>query len=180
MINSIRNVCQTYYNELPADGFKKIGLSAAVSFAASTVLSVYLMSESRNQIFARAAVAAGMAAIAGAIHVLTKPIFNYLCDNTANRFNPYQEFMATAISLACTQTLVNHFTAMKVNLWDSAYFNGYQFFPALPIHLPLISVHFIDRICGWLNPNTMRTFADLLQNFGIDIHSNAPPFYVMI
>lgn len=133
VFQSIKNVCQAYYNDLPNDTFQTIGKSALFSFTVTLLLTNSLRKLNDAPInFARPLVAAGVAVTASLIHALTTPIFNYIFGDKETKI--YREVLKYFINLSCTYLIFNRLTPYKTHAFALNVFQAW-------------SLNFLKSIC---------------------------------
>ena len=182
MFSAVNQFCQNYYNQIPSGGLKAVGLSAAVSFAASvTVITLTTPLNQGPTNLSRGVLAAGIACLAAAIHALTNPIFNHLFDNPNNDFNGFEQFLRMTIDISLVHLLINHTTAFKINLMTASNLRGGNFI-ILPNHVFKTAVDMSIRMSNFFGAGSVadgiRVFC---TNFlDIDFNRNSPPVYVVV
>lgn len=173
MISSIQNVCHNYYEQLPPNTLRSIGLSALFTFTASTIV-ITLGADITNQpvSLARPALAAAVTMTATAIHALTTPIFNYLFENPTNKFSGGIEFLKTFTTLTLTHLLFS-ITSYKVNLLNPSLIKGDGFitFPGNIFKQMLGMLQSLDNL---LKGNQ----AQPTNGLGMDFNQNPNPVYL--
>lgn len=122
MLDSIRQICQGYYDELPTDNLRNAGKSAVYSFA----LSLFFKSEIFLSLNPRVSESIGpynivqalfnakVAALASLIYALTTPFFNKIFGD--NRIQLHREITKHIINQTLTFIAVSFFTTAKVNM----------------------------------------------------------------
>lgn len=103
MIQTIKQTCQNYYNQIPAGSLRAVCRSGLFSFTASLIL---FNSDPRAVNLIRPALAGTTAAVASSIHALIIPLFNYICGNHQSQW--YKELFLTCSSLALAHVGLNY------------------------------------------------------------------------
>lgn len=178
MFNAVSQACQNYYDQLPADGLKAIGLSAAVSLFAS--VTIITMTSPANQVpdLSRAYLAHGISLLAATVHVLTNPIFNYILDNPNNDFNGFHEFLKSFVNITFVHILINNNTAFKVNIITSMNFRDGNFIilPSNIFKAPVdAAIKLVEFTAGHVPTPLVNFFTDVLH---MDFKQNSTPFYI--
>lgn len=183
MFNRVGQFCenfsQEYYDQIPADGLKAIGLSAVVSLVASIIIATFSTGANQPANLSRVALAVGIGSLASVIHVLTTPIFNYIFDNPNNDFNGFQEFIRVLIDITLTQVLINHTTAFKINLITALNLQGGNFI-ILPHNLFKAGSDMAIRTLNVIDPGFAAFVRHICMRLGMDFNVNPTPVYMVI
>lgn len=173
MINSITHFCQSHYDQIPADTFKSACIGAMISFTVSQLM-IELRAPNQMPNLARPAIAAGVSFIAGVIHGLVTPIFNYLFDNSTNQYHPWQEILKISITVSLAHVLVNTSTVYKVNLMTSNFPFLNDNYLVLVSNMMRLAYDLGDNMFGFL-----PWFRNSLQNLGVNFTGNPNPYYII-
>lgn len=119
MFGAINYCCQNYYNQIPSDTLKNIGLSGIYSFTASLIILSVSTSINKSPNTSRVVLCTAIAMVATTIHGATTPLFNQFFDNPNNDFRGYQELIKVLFSIGATHILINQLTPFKINLINS-------------------------------------------------------------
>jgi len=180
MFNRVNQFCQSYYNELPADGLKTALKSSIFSFTASILLCCSRINQTPD--FPRIFVASLIGGVASVIHVLTTPFFNYLFDNPhSHTFSGIQEMIKYLVNVTFTQLLINKITASNFNLITAIIPKGENFFIFASNNIKVIydiSKSLLDWMSSGGAVRVQDPFArDPLEGF-FDFNKNPPPIYL--
>lgn len=181
MIQSMNQVCQNYYDNLPSDTIKIAAKSALFSFITSVCIVAITTKPNQPVDLARSALAATIAATATIIHALTQPIFNYLFDQKLNSSDSYVEFIRVLYDIIFTHVLVNNLTAFKINLINTIIPSG-ENFVILPSNLIRISLDLgVKCVSAAIDPALANQIGVFFTNNGIDLNfTNSTPTYITI
>lgn len=175
MINTVNQFCQGYYNQIPTDGLRAVGLSALFSFTASVLVIACTTPVNQMPNLSRAGVAAGISCLAATIHALTTPIFNFLFNNPNNDFDGRIECMRFVIDITLVHILINHIIAFKINLLMST----------TSTHIPhtLVKI-FLDmslKFGEFITEQSLPDIRDMFeQRFHVDFNQNSSPIYIFL
>lgn len=181
MFNTVNQFCQNYYDQLPTDGLRAIGLSTILSFTASvTIITLTTPTNQMPNSLSRAGCVALISCLATSIHVVTHPIFNYVFDNPNDEFNGYQEFISTCIDITLSHILINYATSYKVNLLTSMSISKENFI-ILPSSIVKITLDMLFRGLDYIYPGIRdEAYNDLKNEFNIDLKYSSTPVYLVI
>ncbi len=184
MFNAVNQFCQNYYDQLPADGLRAVGLSATGSLLASVTLVI--LTTPRDQIpfdLSRACAAVGISFLAAMIHALTTPIFNYFFDNPTNEFNGWQELLRILTDITLVHLLINHTTAFKVNLITAQFPRGPNFviLPHTLIKASMDNAAIMSRVLQFSHGRNVPSLAHFRAGMAdyFDFNHNSSPIYVV-
>lgn len=172
MFSEINQFCKNYYNQIPSNSLKAMGLSAVCTF---TVHVAFL--NGRNievSDLSRAAVFSGIAALATATQAVITPIFNYLFSNDEKKYNPYQELVQLTCSEALTRFSIEILTP-QMSLQQIPRFGS-----LFPSTFFKITTAIITPVYSNLG---LQSLADLMRSgceaAGCDMNRNTTPFNIV-
>jgi hypothetical protein len=110
MLETIRQACQSYYDQIPRDTFQTVAKSALFSFTASWSVKPL----TRSYDLSDPLLNTGMATLAALIYALTTPLFNKIFGD--NRILLHREMMKGIVTMVIMATTVTYFTTNKVSL----------------------------------------------------------------
>jgi hypothetical protein len=116
MIASFNNVCQNYYNHLPANTVRSVGQSALFSFSACFLFVTLPQGNQAGQMsnLLRPIVVAGIAALASSIHALMNPLFEFIFGDP--QIKAYREGIKWVVVSTLTSIVIARLTNTQFDL----------------------------------------------------------------
>lgn len=170
MLNGINHCCKDYYDQIPANSLRAIGLSAVTSFTATLCFPKTDLS--------RPFLAAGIVGLAATIHAITAPIFNYIFDNKGV-YNPYQEFAHILFNTTLTQILFNRVTPFNINLLNNDLVSFSNRYGMMTSSLIRIIADITLRALNYFEPLGSADARLELQNLGINFSQTTPIYFTV-
>lgn len=110
MLDAMRQKCQDYYDQIPADTLPVIAKSALFSFS----ISLILIDRTKPYDLTQPLIKGGIAALAACIYSLTAPFFNGAFGD--NRHLYHRELLKMFVIVSLTTVIYNSLTIGKVSI----------------------------------------------------------------